>query len=179
MMLRVIFHTRRAADKTSSLGTKTYFRHYRAGPPYLRLPYYFFFFFFTAKKRRVTKERQETTPARAWERKWVEKRASSALNGTLGRRRNSDLRERERKREGETGSVSGKRRTAVTRTHRSQGNKFEPELDWSVAKGYFPYFTVTFASRSQRDARNLFFLRKYDSQYPLTIVQSVQLHLID
>lgn len=46
MMLRVIFHTRRAADKTSSLGTKTYFRHYRAGPSYLRLPYFFLFFFF-------------------------------------------------------------------------------------------------------------------------------------
>lgn len=127
----------------------------------------------------MTKERQETTPARAWERKWVEKRASSALNGTPGRRRNSDLREREGKRRKETGNIIGET------THRrypnsslSQGNKFKPELDWSVAKGNFPYYRYVCVEIA-KGCKEFVLLRKDDSRYPLITVQNVQLCLIN
>lgn len=131
----------------------------------------------------MTKERQETTPARAWERKWVEKRASSVLNGAFRRRCNSDLRERERKkREGETGSVSGKRRTAVTRTHRSlEGINSSLNSIGACNERKLPVFyryqpTASYLLRSQRDTRN--FRGKTVRNIPSSLVQSNYMILI-
>lgn len=53
-MLRVISIVYHAGRQTtlSSLGTKTYFHHYRTGPCYLGLSYYFFFVVYSREEAR-------------------------------------------------------------------------------------------------------------------------------
>jgi len=64
-----ISHSALRRQTASSLGTKTYFRHYRTGPLYLRS----YLFFYSWEEIRATKGQQEIH-ARAWERKRIKRR---------------------------------------------------------------------------------------------------------